>query len=394
MKMFGKDIAYDSFNGYDELLRRFLKVPNIFDSSSEAIDVAKSSIFLDGGIVLPTAAGLPLGLNVNGTYSLSFKSSVTMDIRDFFSTGSAKVKGEVYPTGTVEIVGMMSVNAFAGRTGLKSVSRLHSSTFVDGALTVEGNKLVSATLNMPRDKMELFEASVDFFTYENGAFVDLVSTNAAEEATACSPDVVSDFLAIRSCATLSYYTSRAADNDTVVMFAGPSKLSLTLAKTDDFDRHRFSYVYSLDETKSDRAVRNLHVSLDTQGRTRRSHRTSFDLTFDDAYEFASCEIQFPYRDVRATAKYDWGLDKKVLKAAVSSEGRNLGSAYAALVTQHQPGKYEVAAKLSRGDRHVLNWKGTLNVLDGKASLDGKMEGSFHQPIQVTGTLIELIILYV
>ena len=40
------------------------------------LNLAKSSVFLDGGIVLPTSGGLPLTLSVNGSYSASLKSSL------------------------------------------------------------------------------------------------------------------------------------------------------------------------------------------------------------------------------------------------------------------------------------------------------------------------------
>lgn len=382
MRMFGKDIAYDSFNGFYDLAQRFMALPKSVASDGDGfnyqIDVAKSSIFLDGGIVLPTAAGLPLGLNVNGTYSLSLGSKLNTNVT---SDGAVNVEAQIYPTGTVEIVGLMSVDAFVTKTGLKSVSRMHSSTFLDGNVVFRGNKLLNVAFNMPRESMEVFEASVDFFTHQNGAFLQLQSDHEAEVASICSPEFISDLLALKGCAALSYHSAPATQDNTMLMFAGPSKLTIGLSKTDDFDRHRFKYEYLVHE---DKPQRSLHVSLDTQGRTRKSHRTSLEVAFHDRYEFMSFKLQFPHKDLKATAKYEWNSDKKAVKAALSSEGRNIASAYAAFMSDQHPGQYEVLAKVSRGEDHLLNWKGTLNVQDGKASLDGKVEGSFHQPVQVTG----------
>ena len=51
----------------------------------------------------------------------------------------------------------MGVDVFNGlsRTGLKSVSRLRSSTFFDGSVSVDGARVVTAAFNMPRDRQEV-----------------------------------------------------------------------------------------------------------------------------------------------------------------------------------------------------------------------------------------------
>ncbi len=78
LKTFGKDIHYSSFHGLNELTERISFWPNTILGSSmtgNKIDFSRSSIFLDGSIVLPTVAGLPLKLSVNGTSTVGLKSS-------------------------------------------------------------------------------------------------------------------------------------------------------------------------------------------------------------------------------------------------------------------------------------------------------------------------------
>ena len=71
----------------------------------------------------------------------------------------------------------MSVNAMYAQTGLKSVSKLHTSTFVDGQLLMEGGKLMKAHLNVPKRTVELLDVSVDFLTLNNGNYEPLASKN-------------------------------------------------------------------------------------------------------------------------------------------------------------------------------------------------------------------------
>ncbi len=60
----------------------------------------------------------------------------------------------------------MEVHAGVAKTGLKSVNKLHSSTFLDGKVQIDGGKLAKVEMNMPRDTMEILEASADFYIWQ------------------------------------------------------------------------------------------------------------------------------------------------------------------------------------------------------------------------------------
>ena len=116
--------------------------------------------------MVPTGAGLPLVLSVEGSSSVQLKSKTKIDLGQFFSTGKrvrvfflfslfqlgpsflgkALAEAHVYPTASVQVEGYMSVKVTpkGSTTGLKSVTKLHASTFVDGRIEVDGGKLVKA----------------------------------------------------------------------------------------------------------------------------------------------------------------------------------------------------------------------------------------------------------
>ena len=191
----------------------------------------------------------------------------------------------------------MGVDALGGlaRTGLKSVSRLRSSTFVDGSVTIDGAKVVTAAFNMPRARQEVLEASVDFFTLSGEEYEALESDNAVAETMACSPQAVSDILAVEGCARVKYHESNNAGTP-LFMFAGPSRLSLSLAKTDTFEKYAFSYTLSKDDesAKPGLELGSVRISLDTPGSTR-SHKTSLDLVADSGLSYLSADFKLPYR---------------------------------------------------------------------------------------------------
>jgi hypothetical protein len=166
MRMFGRDTYYQSFNGMAQLLKKvaFLVPAKIFgynldDDGLNDINFSRSSIFLDGSIVVPTVAGLPLNLAVNGTSTVQLKSQTNLNVSNVFSSGDAFLEAHIYPTATVQVSGVMSLEIANGlaKTGLKSTTKLHTNTYLDGKIEVQGFKLAKATLNMPRDKMEILE---------------------------------------------------------------------------------------------------------------------------------------------------------------------------------------------------------------------------------------------
>jgi hypothetical protein len=53
------------------------------------IDYSRSSIFLDGSVVVPTVCGLPLNLAVNGTSAVQLKSKTNFDVGNMLTTGDA-----------------------------------------------------------------------------------------------------------------------------------------------------------------------------------------------------------------------------------------------------------------------------------------------------------------
>ena len=55
----------------------------------------------------------------------------------------------------MEVSSLMSVDAFVARTGLKMVSTLHTSTELNGQVTLQDSQVLLGKLSMPKDKIEI-----------------------------------------------------------------------------------------------------------------------------------------------------------------------------------------------------------------------------------------------
>ena len=63
----------------------------------------------------------------------------------------------------VDISSMMSVDAHVTKTGVKMVSTLHTSTAIQGKLTVDKSGAISAKYDFPGDRMEIIDFKYVFF---------------------------------------------------------------------------------------------------------------------------------------------------------------------------------------------------------------------------------------
>ena len=410
VRLFGKDILYDSFRGMHGLIQRLTAIPKMFfGNPTNEVNISKSSIFLDGGITIPTSTGLPLSISVNGTYSAALKSFISLDTSELFKSGQGKISAEVFPTATVEVVGLMHFDAIVAKTGLKSLTKMHTNTFFDGSLVIDRENGVKAYVNANRDKMEVMEASVDFFTYDGETYKELESENKKEEVESCTGDFVEQMFLLQTCGELTYHVSEDAalskdvdggdeGDHRQVMFAGPSHLSLTTRKMEAFKWYTFHYKWKTDETKADNPTVNFELMFDTGGYEGHFpleaispevslHRprlpTKLKVAYDEMMEFFNFELSIPYKEVNILAAYTWKPQLKSVQAEVSAYGSQLVE-FSGNFKTSLSGKYAWAAYVNYMKRELLDWSGSINAQNEKASFDTKLQSIFYPAVKFSG----------
>ena len=96
---------------------------------------------------------------------------------NIFQSGDASVQIKIAPTVSLQIAGEMSVDATVAQTALKSLSTLHTSTLIDGQVQVQGGRLVKAEVNVPREKIEIIDVAIHYYTLQNNNFKEIASPN-------------------------------------------------------------------------------------------------------------------------------------------------------------------------------------------------------------------------
>ena len=77
----------------------------------------------------------------------------------------------------------MSIDAKYAQAGLKSISKLHTSTYFNAKAKMDNWKLLEAEINMPKDTIDLIDVSVDFFSLQNNKYRKIKSHNLVHTIT-------------------------------------------------------------------------------------------------------------------------------------------------------------------------------------------------------------------
>ena len=111
LKIFSQDVLYSSFKGinfWKSYLGSFWPM-SFFSGSQEFFDknqnlaYERSTIFLDGKIEVPTIAGLPLHVDINGVSSVSLTSKHNIDFANLFSLGTGSFSIEFSPSVSLQV---------------------------------------------------------------------------------------------------------------------------------------------------------------------------------------------------------------------------------------------------------------------------------------------------
>ena len=83
MRVFGNELRYMNFKGIDSLISRdnFNFIDMLIKLSKDNdYSYSQSSMFMDSSIIIPTSAGFPMNLTVNGSATIDIKATGKMDV--------------------------------------------------------------------------------------------------------------------------------------------------------------------------------------------------------------------------------------------------------------------------------------------------------------------------
>ena len=385
MRLFGKDVYYNSFQGINALLDKSMyQIFNSIGFSPQAskISYSHSNMFLDGSVILPTILGMPLNLTVNGTSTIRFNSENSIDVKNLFSKGQATLHSKIDPVMNLEISALMSIDAFYTKTGLKSVTRLHTSSYIDVHAEIDGGKLANLQINLPDEKSQkkIIEASADFSVFTNNEFKALESLHDKQSLDTCSPSLLSDTLGLKYCISGSFYKGRQSETPKWY-FTGPIRANVIMSKVDSFKSIVAKYKWR-DETKMTKGqLQSIDVIIDTPGSSV-NRKSYLQIQFNNLKSYFLFDLSIPLRESHILFEYDWSSRRKVVRAKFRRLGADVIDFQSKL--DAYPRKYEGVVDLTFFDTPLLDWKGTFYNISNRYRIDATLNSYYHKPILIKG----------
>ncbi|KAH9496816.1 hypothetical protein Btru_010355 [Bulinus truncatus] len=230
LRMFGHELNFQHYNE-KELFALRDKTSGKFGAKETNNDISysQSIMFLESQMTVPTIAGIPLTLSINGTASLELQANMDLDLKKL----KQKTLFDIKPSGAVSISGLMSVKAGQTNAGLKMTTTLHTGTSVTGRIESNDKQFFSVDFDMPEKLMDILEIKTDFFIIHNKNEKQLTMLPEKQmKTTLCTGDMVYKISGYELCGTASYVNTAATDIAPYMPFNGPLLLSLTLQKKD------------------------------------------------------------------------------------------------------------------------------------------------------------------
>ena len=97
LRSFGKDIKFASFSDIPRSLTNIFRNPLGFGKTD--VNFEKSSMFLDGSIIIPTVGGLPLNMTARGSSTIQMRSKTKLNLSEFASKRKVSIDAEISPSG-------------------------------------------------------------------------------------------------------------------------------------------------------------------------------------------------------------------------------------------------------------------------------------------------------
>ncbi|XP_055601497.1 apolipophorins [Uranotaenia lowii] len=330
VKFFGSELFFLSSGEHvpstpEEFLDKILECFDKFLEGAKKYErvFEQHALFLDSDLVYPTGAGLPLKLSYEGTGVARLETSLEVDIKDIVKDyKNTKFNLKLIPSGSYEVTGTLSVDAFTVSTGIQLSGTLHSATgsAVSFAL-LEGGKAYDLTIDSLFKKQELisFNSKLVFVTRERGnqlISIPLKMNQQVKEFKECF-DNLYHIIGVTVCASAG---QKQIPGKALVPLDGEYNAEVYLEVD---PKYHFTGKYD----DSDKQHQSLLLTFDTPG-TDKKRATSLKLeSFFKGDAYVKATIESPLRNVDVKV----GLNNNEKEAALYALAHNGPDEYLAKI---------------------------------------------------------------
>lgn len=369
IRVFGTSIAVESFSAENlkdfSLTRRLKKgFEKLAEGLKETkVDLTEPFIFVDDEVTLPTSAGLPLNLQLEGTTVLSLQMSGNLDVaRLLRAEGVADMRARVMPSAAAVLKAKMTVGTGPIESGLQLESKIHSASGVDLKIVREDGKF-EVKFNIPQERTQIIDVRSDLYWVEQPQdslqkktpVTSTLSTRSLVDNQCTS--LLSKALGIKLC--MDAKIPKLNTEAPFPVLNGPVVLSLSLEKS---EASMEGYYLKVQRDSSDPASFEYNMLLDTPGsRVNRKIAASFKGTnYKTATPEYQLKVESPWK--KLDVEYQRSLTdelKGITLKIKSDDDEYSGKVQLKQVTSGNVLKYQPIVQYS------LPGKSPVNIIEGQ-----------------------------
>lgn len=325
IRMFGVELAYIDWKERGETSSANFHIDRIFDMIDRAFKKAKDfdySVsnhlhFIDFELSYPTGLGFPLSVGVEGNGVTHIKANGKLDVPAIMrDPNNAVIKIALEPSASIAIVASLGIDTFGIESGLKIVSRLHTSTGSDLSVKVLDGKGIDINFGIPKRKQEIISISSQVYLTDNKGQTHEPKFAKGKEHSDCF-DQFSTVLGVTVCGYFSYpYDSIESVHKTPMFpLSGPSKLAISIENNDAPSYHFRAYY---DTSKP--AESALEVIFDTpNSRTNRKIAARVSAANKPNEKYIKASLNSPLKNIEGQILLENNDKKKALTVSVNHD---------------------------------------------------------------------------
>lgn len=395
IRVFGNEIRYDDFRSLDleSFKSKFDYLEWLIELSREHdFDFTKSISFLDTTMSIPTMAGLPLTLSVDGTAVIDVKVKGKLDLRNLgIAPRSVDIVGSVAPSAAIEITGEMGVDAFVTRTGLRRTSTLHSSTIADGKIELKEGKIFNMDINMPREKVELLDAKTKFYIHYRGEDREQKMPSVPRiSASKCIAGNLVRAAGVQVCASGSMPSFK--ENEWWMSIFGPMEANIVVEKKDTFTGMHFEAKFLEDRVIREQGAEItdiMKISFNTPG-SRYDREFTLDFTLNRNQRAVKLNMRTPWKkaDLTGSLVNQEDLKRFTARAIVDDEKEYALTAEIQVEANKYNTKYIPVVELTVPTRTVGRLEGEVTYRPNKKiDIDLSIKELTRSPMSIKGGIL-------
>nr|UEP64281.1 apolipophorin [Cotesia flavipes] len=391
IRMFGVELAYIDMQDQSKHKDSQPMLSSLLNLIDHLFNAMKNSNyhnshhvnFMDMDLVYPTGLGFPLVVGVEGNAVSQIKANGNIDTKAILSDPkNAVVKIGMEPSANIALEASLMMEVFGSESGLKIISRMHTSTGSDFSLKVLNGNGVEVSFGVPKKKQEIINLSSQVFFVDGKGNLKAPKFSSGKQHSDCF-DQLSQVLGVTVCGHFSYpYDSiDAVHKKPLFPLGGPAKFSISVENNDVT-----SYMFKAYYDKSKPSERSFEVTFDTP-KSRTNRRVSLRIDGADKPEekYIKAALESPIKNVKGEIKLENTDKKKALSIMINHDSDEYhatvglqadGNKYKPILEYKVPEHIEklAGAKGSSGNKAAYRVEGDIGVEDQG---DGK-KYSFNQ----------------